>query len=212
MLENRQELLDRLLKLLKPSNRYKRVAKMLEDVSSRFSTAPASSRVIFHNCYEGGLLDHSIIVVLKILTDFKFYQEPLYSIILAGLFHDLGKIGNKKEPYYAPAEQWQYTRGTHYNISDNMKRIPHSARSIYILNQYHISLTEPEFQAIMYHNLLPEDSGLIKWHETPLLMMLHQADMWSCAVYEKTYLQDKDILQSLIDNLDQIEKITKKDE
>lgn len=194
-------LFNKILDLLDDKKRKPQINKMLDSIFERFKKAPASTKTDFHNCYEGGLLDHSNIVTLKMLSDLDNYKSPLNSVILTGLFHDLGKVGNKTMNFYVPAENWKMTRGTIYEIPQDMKILPHASRSIHILNQFDIPLTEHEFQAILYHNLLPEERGAIKYAETPLLILLHQADAWACFVYEKSYKQDSDILNKLLKKL-----------
>jgi len=200
---DRKKLFYKLLELLKGSKREEKINKMVEAVFERVATVPASSKVNYHCCYEGGLLDHTNLVTLKMLADRKFYLSPLHSIIIVGLFHDLGKIGNQKEYFYVEAEDWKKQRGMPYEIPDNMKKLPHAARSIHILNRFNIHLTEAEFQAILYHNLLPEDRAAIRYHETPLLHILHQADVWACWIFEKAYNQDIEIFKKLIKVLEQ---------
>jgi len=201
---DRVDLFYKLLDLLKTSNRYQYVSNMMSTVFERFNTAPASTRIQHHNCYEGGLLDHTNMVTLKMLGDLKFYSVPLYSAVIAGLCHDLGKVGSEDAPYYQPAEAWQKNSGIHYVIPPEMKILPHAARSIHLLGRFNVQLTEHEFQAILYHNMQPEDSGCVKYYETPLLHLLHQADMYVCWVFEKAYNQDATIQEQLINLLNEV--------
>lgn len=204
-MENRVEIFNRILNLIKGSNREKVIFNMVEELFDRIKTSPASSRLAYHSCYEGGLMDHSNIVTLKMLADLPYYNVPLYSVVISGLFHDLGKIGSKTLCYYQPSELWKVQRGIPYEIPEEIKIIPHSSRSIYILSQFNVQLTEQEFQAIMYHNRLPEDSGLIKNYETPLLCMLHYADMYAAKILEKTYNYDEKLIKKLLSILDKME-------
>ena len=201
-MEDRVVLFNRLLSLIKGSNREKVVFATAGELIDRLKITPASNRVAYHNCYEGGLLDHLNVVTLKMLADLSYYKVPLYSVVIAGLFHDLGKIGSKTMCYYQPAEQWRVERGIPYEIPPEIKILPHAARSIHILSQFNVQLTEHEFQAIMYHNMLSEDSALIRHQESPLLCMLHYADMYACQVFEKSYDHDEAIMKKLLNVLD----------
>ena len=60
-----------------------------------FFTAPASTR--FHEAYEGGLLKHSLNVYDSFMLLFSRDNDPITSVILITLLHDLCKSGFYKK-------------------------------------------------------------------------------------------------------------------
>ena len=144
-----------------------------------FYEAPCSGK--YHLAKAGGLAEHS----LNVLSYMQFLQDALEpkipdrSIIICGLLHDLGKMGQYGKPNYIPAED-----GT-YKTSRDLLYMDHEVRSVAIASKY-IDLTEEEQWAITMHNgLYGAFADTIKGKETELYMLLHFADMWCSRVVEK---------------------------
>ena len=66
-----------------------------------FFTAPCSTQ--YHLCKEGGLLEHSLNVE-KIAAGLAIHlgYEPIGSVSVAALLHDVGKIGRFNKANYVP--------------------------------------------------------------------------------------------------------------
>ena len=76
----------------------------------RMVIAPASGLEHYHNCFEGGYVDH-VLRVIKCAKELHkswnlmgaissdFTEEEL---MFSALNHDLGKIGDREFPYYIP--------------------------------------------------------------------------------------------------------------
>ena len=102
--------------------------------------APASSKR--HLAYEGGLCEHSINVVDRLLELGVFREE--ISAYRVGMLHDLVKMYNYK------VVKSQY--GRIINISRDAAPYPgHGAASVQIANELGISLTPEETAAITWH-------------------------------------------------------------
>ena len=138
-----------------------------------FFKAPASTK--YHSAYEGGLLYHSILVTKKMLDLNEALNAGLdeESIIIVGLFHDVGKIG---------VYHWD---GSRYEWIGNGTGAPHEVLSLVHTTRF-LDLTEDEIHAILYHNGLytPIGRNLIG-KERPLTLLLHFADMW-CSRFEES--------------------------
>jgi putative nucleotidyltransferase with HDIG domain len=149
--------------------------------------APGSSQ--YHCSKEGGLLEHSINVtelMLKLNDLPEFRVADVESIIICGLFHDLGKSTYFKKPNYLPniLKSGEISKAKPYEHNADRLNIPHQVASIHILSQY-IYLTEEETFAILYHNgLYTPDGRAIQGHETKLMLLLHFADMWASRFME----------------------------
>ena len=165
---------------------------------SDFFEAPASTK--FHNCFSGGLADHSLNVYynLKRLVENKHLEEviPKESVIICGLLHDMSKINyyersvKNKKVYSELGSKWD-TLGNYDWISEESWAVkPENDRFIYgnheetsefMVRQY-IPLKVSESVAILnHHGGKGYDSTGINisglYHRYPLANLLHVADM-----------------------------------
>ena len=153
--------------------------------------SPASTR--FHLCRKQGLLEHSINVAETML---KFREAVAPDIdeescIITALIHDLGKAGMPGKPQYLENEptpkqkQYGFPATIPYRINDELVYLSVPVRSLY-LALGHITLSESEVQAVMYHDgQYVDDNKSVATKETPLLLLLQYADTWSTFVIEK---------------------------
>lgn len=154
-------------------------------------TAPASTK--YHLCKEGGLLEHSVNVAETMLK-IKAAIAPEISdesCVIVALLHDLGKVGMPGNPQYLinePSEKqkrYGYKPDYPYRFNSELTYLSVPVRSLYLALQ-HISLTEEEVQAIVYHDgQYVEDNRSCATHEEPLTLLLQYADSWSGFVIEK---------------------------
>ena len=179
---------ERIKKLLIQTKR-KGIENLIEWMEQEgFFDAPCSSK--YHLSEPGGLAKHSLNVFRTAIEEtIGFFQDNqskvtfdfIDSITLCALLHDVGKTGQFGKPNYTMCGEG--TTAT-YEINKNLLYIPHEVRSIAILSKF-IDLTEEEQYAILYHNGLYGEMKGFKGKETPLLMLLHFADMWASRVVEK---------------------------
>lgn len=154
-------------------------------------TSPASTR--FHLNIERGLLLHSVGVAYNAL-DVRTVLAPDISdesVVIAGLFHDLGKVGYPGKPYYLPNDvQWEITkRNMTYKVNPEALTMNLAVRSLYLIAN-RVELTEDEAQAIVAHDgIYPVSGGVnnLDYHhkECRLQMIVHFADKWTAAVDEE---------------------------
>lgn len=170
-----------------PQERREKVEQMMQsDFGANYLIAPASSKVEFHSCYDGGLLVHSLNVVkhLKMLADKLCpgkYDDP--TLCFVGLFHDLGKAGDGTEPYYIEeTSDWHRTKlGKLYDINKKCQPGPTSERGLFVLQSLGISLSYDEWQAIRLNDgQYVEENKPYSMKETTLSLLLHWADRFSC--------------------------------
>lgn len=156
----------------------------LEEIG--YFTAPASSQ--YHLASDGGLLEHSLNVVkvmMKLAPTLKL-DNLEESIIIVGLFHDIGKASYYGKPNYVEniLKSGKRSDSKPYENNKDLLGIPHEVSAIHILSKY-IDLTEDEAFAILYHNGLYTSTGYgLKGKETPLYLLTHFADMWASRVLE----------------------------
>lgn len=144
-----------------------------------FFTAPASTK--YHGNYEGGLFDHSF-MVMNLLVELSAanglkWKRPA-SPFLVGMFHDLCKIDQHRIDNSTP-----YTVGepTRYEYNPNTMYKGHGDKSIILLSQF-TTLTDEETACIRYH--MGAFTEKEEWrdytravHAFPNVLWTHQADM-----------------------------------
>ena len=172
---------------------------LYEKLSDRIATAPASMKKQYHNAYPGGYVAHVLNVIKAAEKVYKVWEEmgadfnfTISELRFAALNHDLGKIGTKTDEYYIPCqEEWMRKKGQEYVMNPNIQYMKVAERSLMILQQNQISVTENEYLAIKLHDGLYEDANkayYISYSEdmqlkSTLPYILHQADLM-CAKIE----------------------------
>lgn len=159
--------------------------QFFEKYGDRYFSCPASSKLEYHEAWVGGLAEHSLNVtsyllkLVNLLASNKYTKEQ---IVMVGMMHDVGKIGDSKNDYYIPeTSEWHRNKlGKMYTINKKSMGGHHSRNSLFILQDCGFVLTEEEFQAILYH----DGQGLeinkdIRMKETSLVILTSFADRWS---------------------------------
>ena len=168
-----------------------------------FYYAPSSTK--FHSNYQGGLLDHSILVLSTAagLRDAMVKMKPELadrltdeSLIISCLLHDLCKVG-----FYVPKEKWKKDENDKwvsyrgYDVEDTFP-IGHGEKSVILLQWLGLSLTIDEMLAIRYHMGLwstSVDCGdanrayFRAVNMCPLLSIVQNADFMSSNMLEIIY-------------------------
>lgn len=180
------------------------VDKVIEYLrNTDFYYAPSSTK--FHSNYQGGLLDHSILVLSTAvgLRDAMVKMKPELadrltdeSLIISCLLHDLCKVG-----FYVPKEKWKKDENDKwvsyrgYDVEDTFP-IGHGEKSVILLQWLGLSLTIDEMLAIRYHMGLwstSVDCGdanrayFRAVNMCPLLSIVQNADFMSSNMLEIIY-------------------------
>lgn len=174
------------IKLLKSTKRVgvDELIKAMEQ--GGFFTAPCSSDK--HLCVQGGLAKHSLNVYSLMVDMDKGLESklPIDSIIICGLLHDLGKMGDHGKANYVEniLKDGKQSKAKPFATNKDLIYLAHEIRSVMIAERY-IKLSEDEEAAILWHNgLYGQFKYDIPGKETPLYMVLHWADMWASRVVE----------------------------
>lgn len=169
--------------------------------STDFYIAPSSAN--YHSNYEGGLLDHSLLVYILAMR----YREPLIamrpeladklpeeSIIISTLLHDICKTN-----FYKRVLKWRKNTETNvwetyesYDIEDSFP-IGHGEKSVIMLQNFGLKLSAEEMIAIRYHMgswdgaMLTNDvkySYMKAMDNYPLMVLVQMADNSSSLLLE----------------------------
>ena len=163
------------------------------ELGINLTLAPASGNVNYHNAYIGGYIDHIFNVTKNALRmketfaaaggEIDFTDEEL---VFTALNHDLGKIGFQGQPNYLPqTDQWRKEKLQElYTNNKDLSFMLIQDRSMFILQQNGIKMSEKEFLAIKLHDGLYDDANKPYYMSfnpdsklrTNLVYILHQAD------------------------------------
>lgn len=181
--------------------------KLMEFIrKSDFYTAPASTR--FHNCHDGGLLEHSLNVydcLMEKLENKTWYYQleeiPKDSLKIIALLHDLCKVHTysveykNKKVYSEHGSKsdsqgrfdWESVPG--YTVDDKMP-LGHGEKSAFLADEF-IALKPVERYAIRWHMGFTEPKENYNYlsaaiRKYPVILAVHEADL------EATYLLEKE--------------------
>lgn len=169
-----------------------------------FFTAPASTK--FHLSHEGGLVEHSLNVcdmaleIRKMLIgrdDSLRERLPEDSVIIAALLHDTCK-GDIYKPVMKKQKNqfgvWTDVPG--YDVYYSNFPLGHGEKSVIVLLQNGLTLTDDEIMAIRWHMNAwdlafqsPEAKGNINMARNicPLLSVIQTADNLAANIIENTF-------------------------
>jgi hypothetical protein len=184
-----------------PGDKRSAVIGMYNDLEARLLMAPASGFEHFHNSFPGGYVDHVNRVVECTERLYKLWKSmgsnvdgfQYTELLFVALNHDLGKVGDMDNDLYVPNQSdWhRQNQGKIYTCNDkitNFMSVPD--RSIWLLNQYGVKLSEQEYLGIKLHNGLYEEGNgqYLKPYSkdrtmsTSLPIIIHQADMMASRI------------------------------
>ena len=149
--------------------------------NSDFFTAPASTR--FHECYEGGLCEHSVHIFYELVHLLNAYPEVKVSCetaAIVSLLHDLCKIGCYKTELRNKKENGVWVQIPFYTFNEDFSFGGHGSKSVYLIQKY-MKLTDEEATAINCHMGVENGNWAVNdaFRQYPLAFLLHTADMAS---------------------------------
>jgi hypothetical protein len=214
---------ERLFSILKESfgedsDRYIKLKLMYDEYGDRLITAPASSKVHYHNAYDGGYIDHILHVhdnaiqfarVLKKAGGWIDFTKQ--ELVMATIHHDLWKLGLPGGPSYYESETSDWHRknqGSMYKHNTALPFMKVTDGAEFILQSRGISLTYNEYIGIKLSDGLYEDSNkgyLMNFGKFPihtnLPYIVHWADHTS-TVAERDPLRQEFMASIFEDDVD----------
>ncbi len=173
--------------------------KFYNGLEETLATSPASSKDSHHNCFPGGYLDHVINVIeMAIVIDRvwdKFEQRKNYTLeelVFAAISHDLGKLGSNEQPFYIPNDsEWHVkNQGARYKINTSITHMRIADRSLFMLQEAGIPMSENEYLAIKLHDGMYEEANKQYFMsyspdfaiKSNIVHVLHQADFMASRI------------------------------
>jgi hypothetical protein len=174
------------------------------ELGIELTIAPASGKLHFHSAYVGGYIDHVMNVCKNSMGMMKQFKEnggfidfEVEELLFAALHHDLGKLGDGKNPYYLPQDNdWaRKNKSEEFILNGALHYMDVTHRALWILQKYGISFTQKEMIGILLADglyneankkyFISYDEGLALKTELPYL--LHWADHMSCRIENSEY-------------------------
>jgi len=180
--------------------------KMYDGFEDRIAMMPASSMAHFHNAFAGGYIDHVLRVMdcTETLYDVWSNQGADMSgytkeeLMFAAMHHDLGKVGfpgDGNEVYQIETSDWhRKNMGRLYKHNENIPFTMVPDLSIWLLQEYNVSMSWNEYQSIKIHDGMYDDSNkpyFVARSEkaklkTNMAIILHHADHMAAQIeYEQ---------------------------
>jgi len=168
----------------------------------RFAFMPASSKTHFHSAFPGGHVSHTLRVYNtalelmalweKLGAKIDFSEEEL---VFAAINHDMGKFGTVDAEYYIDQDSnWHRDRGEVYKNNPAVPFMKDSDRTIFLLQELGVKISEAEYLAIKLQAGLYEEANksyFISYApefklRSNLPYILHQADAMSARIESTT--------------------------
>lgn len=127
------------------------VESMIESLGERLLLCPGTLNEGQPWSSPGGLIEQSIAVTMKMRTLAKALevQIPTDSLILVGLFHNIGMVGSETIDYLVPQDSdWHRKQGRLYRYNEHLPKMPIAHRSLHLLQHFGVKLSMDEWVAI----------------------------------------------------------------
>ena len=177
------EMFQKLCNSFKAPERKDKINTFLGLYEEKIYTAPASTRAEYHGAYIGGLIHHTLAVTKNLMEISKLWGPELErdSLLLVGLFHDIGKaVTLKGEDQYVEQDgKWKNEKGILYEFNPEIRDgLTHAQRSIRLLSHHGVQMTDEEYLAILSHDFLYVDENIcFKNKMNKLGLFLHWSDV-----------------------------------
>lgn len=128
------------------------IDNMLESVGERLCLAPANNNNKQYGCYAGGIVGTStkLAKAMQALNEFHGNPVDIKSVYKVGLLHDVGRLGTLTEDWLLPQDSdWHREKlGNMFKYNVELPMMTHLHRTMLLLNQFQIKLTEEEFYGL----------------------------------------------------------------
>lgn len=181
-----------------PSNRWSRLLEFYTENEQRFAFMPASGKTHFHSAFPGGHVAHTLNVYHAALelqdvwsrmgAIIDFSEDEL---VFCAINHDIGKFGTEDaETFIDQDSNWHRDRGEVYKHNPALPFMKDYDRSLFLLQELGVTLSENEYLAIKLQSGLYEESNKSYFISfapefklrSNLPYILHQADAMSATI------------------------------
>jgi hypothetical protein len=155
------------------------------------AVCPASAKTHFHNCFPGGLVEHSLRVLKNCNRLAQVYKGDVeidqQELIFSCLFHDIGKVGDLDNERYVPqTSDWHAKQGNLYEYNPKMTFLTTPHMGLYILQAFGVKMTTNEWKSLLLNDgMYAEANHDYKLKEDFLPLLVHQADVMATLTEKK---------------------------
>ena len=182
------------------------ILKLHSDFEDEYKTAPASGRPNYHNCFKGGYLDHVLHVIKNSLMIKRQYESngvkvihPDCDVVMAAMFHDLGKLGDGTQPYYKyQTDDWRRKKlNEWYTHNKDLDYMTVHDRALWILAKYHVDVNPHVYKAILCADGLFDPAAetyFRAYNDTRHVLgsIVHFGDWLSTICEKQNWMQDEE--------------------
>ena len=189
------------------SPRKEKLVDFYRQYEDRLILLPAAHKEGLHSAFVGGYVFHVLNVIKNAIVSFDVWGRAgsdlskitLDNVVFCALNHDLGKMGTKDEDAVYPSQdEWRKKNMDElYKFNTNLAYMAVPDRSLFLLAQAGIEVTQDEWIAIKNHDGLYNDGNTPYFKSfipenrfrTPLTLIIHEADMRAARIeFEQQYL------------------------
>lgn len=177
------------------------IKQLFNHFEGRFIDAPASSRPQYHNCFIGGLLDHTVRVIDTAVDIYEQFinmgvhvTATKQDVVMSAMFHDLGKIGDINNSYYIlQTDEWRRNKlNEWYTFNNKLEPMSVTDRGLWLLQYFNIDLSPEVWKAIKLSDGMFDKGNEYLFRQPDTRNILHYithfAD-WISTVAEKQFYQ-----------------------
>ena len=195
----------------------KNIINLFNHFEDRIIEAPASGRPTYHNCFVGGWLDHTLRVIETSLQTREHFiglgvevTATEKDVVLAAMFHDLGKLGDLNDPYYKyQTDEWRRNKLQEwYTHNSDMETMSVTDRALWLLQHFNIKVSTEVWKAIKMSDGMFDKGNEDYYRRSSdsrniLHYIVHFGD-WMSTVAEKQHY-----IQGNIKQQEKIKKVTR---
>jgi len=189
------------------SPRKEKVLDFYKQYEDRLILLPAAHKAAYHSAFAGGYVFHVLNVIKNAIVSFDVWGRAgsnlegitLDNVVFCALNHDLGKMGSKDEDAVFPSQdKWRKENlGELYKFNTNLAYMTVPDRSLFLLQEAGIPISQDEYIAIRTHDGLFDQANEAYFKSyipenrfrTPLALIIHEADMRAARIeFEQQYL------------------------
>lgn len=204
--DNYKELLGYIGKYFE-GDRKNKLVKFYKAHEERLIIMPAAHKKGYHSAFAGGYVFHVNNVIKNAIVSFDVWSWAgsdlagitLENVVFCALNHDLGKMGTREEEAVYPSQdEWRKKNlGEMYKFNTNLAYMTVPDRSLFLLAQAGIGMSQDEWIAIKTHDGLFDQANEAYFKSfipenrfrTPLPLIIHEADMRAARIeWEQQYL------------------------
>jgi len=166
------------------SDRAQQVKEMVDTLGERILMCPGSLNEGQPWSRPGGLIEQSIGVTMKMRSIAKALEieVPTESLIIVGLFHNIGMVGGplSGEDYLVEQDSdWHRKQGRLYRYNEHLPKMPIAHRSLHVLQHFGVRLSMDEWVAIATSTgPAREENRFYIGSEPDLSVLLTQSRQW----------------------------------